>query len=100
MIRLAEANAKMELRNHVVSKDVDHAIALVLESFIQSQKHSVAEELRVKFSRFIKSPSTETDIAHAALHRMFHEKEQAERLRKPSQGMDDEMEQDIFLEMK
>lgn len=99
MIRLAEANAKMELRNHVVSKDVDHAIALVLESFIQSQKHSVAEELRKKFARFIKSPSTETDIAHGALHRMFHEKEQAERLRKPTTEADDEGEQDVFLDM-
>lgn len=100
MVRLAEANAKMELRNHVISKDVDHAIALMLESFVQSQKHSVAEELRVKFSRFIKSPSTEADIAHSALHRMFHDKEQAERLRKPTAGMDDEAEEDIFLDMQ
>jgi DNA replication licensing factor MCM2 len=100
MVRLSEANAKMELRNHVISKDVDHAIALMLESFVQSQKHSVAEELRVKFSRFIKSPSTEADIAHSALHRMFHEKEQAVRLRKPTQGEDDDMEEEIFLELK
>jgi len=100
MIRLAEANAKIELRNHVISKDVDHAIALMLESFVQSQKHSVAEELRVKFARYIKSPSTEADIAHAALHRMFHEKEQAERLRKPLKEVEDEIEEDVFLDMK
>eukprot|EP00746_Dinoflagellata_sp_MGD_P167547 gnl/MRDRNA2_/MRDRNA2_98263_c0_seq1.p1 gnl/MRDRNA2_/MRDRNA2_98263_c0~~gnl/MRDRNA2_/MRDRNA2_98263_c0_seq1.p1 ORF type:complete len:913 (-),score=234.97 gnl/MRDRNA2_/MRDRNA2_98263_c0_seq1:96-2834(-) len=100
MVRLAEANAKLELRNHVISRDVDHAIALMLESFVQSQKHSVAEELRVKFARFIKSPSTEVDIAHAALHRMFHEKEQAERLRRPSQGIDDDMEKEIFIDLQ
>jgi DNA replication licensing factor MCM2 len=100
MIRLAEANAKMELRNHVLSKDVDHAIALMLESFIQSQKHSVAEELRAKFSRYIKSPSTESDIAHSAIHRIFHEKEQAERLRKPAQDAEDEIQEDTFIDLK
>merc|ERR1719420_2655169 len=46
MIRLAEANAKLELRNYVTSADTDNAIALMLESFIQSQKHAVAEDLR------------------------------------------------------
>jgi len=100
MVRLAEANAKMELRNHVISKDVDHAIALMLESFVQSQKHSVAEELRVKFARYIKTPNTEADICHVALHRIFHEKEQAERLRKPISEVEDEVEQDVFLDLK
>ena len=39
LIRLAEANARIELRHHVNSRDIDHAIAVMLESFIQSQKH-------------------------------------------------------------
>jgi len=99
MIRLAEASAKIELRAYVTAKDVDHAIALMLDSFIQSQKHSVAEELRVKFQRYIKSPSTEADLAHAALHRIFHEKEQADRLRRPAGEDISSVEEDnIFLE--
>lgn len=53
LIRLAEANARIELRHHVNSRDIDNAIAVMLESFIQSQKHQVAEELRKKFRRYL-----------------------------------------------
>lgn len=53
LMRIAEANAKMELRQHVSNKDVDNAIGVMLESFIQSQKHQVAEELRKQFKRYI-----------------------------------------------
>jgi len=53
LIRLAEANARIELRHHVNSRDIDNAIAVMLESFIQSQKHQVAEELRRKFRRYL-----------------------------------------------
>merc|ERR1719262_872368 len=52
IIRLAEANARIELRQHVNSRDLDHAIETILESFIQSQKHAVAEELRKRFKRY------------------------------------------------
>merc|ERR1719203_1252624 len=53
LMRIAEANARMELRQHVTAKDVDNAIGVMLESFIQSQKHQVAEELRKRFKRYI-----------------------------------------------
>jgi len=52
LMRIAEANARMELRQHVTNRDVDNAIGVMLESFIQSQKHQVAEELRKKFRRY------------------------------------------------
>merc|ERR1719238_601153 len=53
IVRLSEASAKIELRQHVNSSDLDFAISMMLESFIQSQKHQVAEELRKKFKRYI-----------------------------------------------
>ena len=67
LIRLAEASARIELRHHatwlsrwmesrsseVNSRDIDNAIAVMLESFIQSQKYQVAEELRKKFRRYL-----------------------------------------------
>merc|ERR1719446_1174976 len=53
IIRMAEANARMELREHVLPKDLDNAIGVMFESFTQSQKHQVAEELRQKFRRYI-----------------------------------------------
>merc|ERR1711957_86428 len=52
IIRLTEANARLELRQHVTTKDLDNAISTMLESFIQSQKHQVAEELRKRFRRY------------------------------------------------
>merc|ERR1719230_2040082 len=60
IIRIAEANARMELRQHVNSRDLDHAIETMLESFIQSQKHAVAEELRKRFKRST-TPHTTTE---------------------------------------
>merc|ERR1711937_489193 len=53
IIRIAEAHARIELREHVLPRDLDQAIAVMFESFLQSQKHQVAEELRQKFRRFI-----------------------------------------------
>jgi len=38
MLRMAEAHAKMNLREYVRSEDVNVAIRMLLESFLQSQK--------------------------------------------------------------
>jgi len=42
VLRMAEAHAKMHLRDYVRSDDIDLAIETLLESFLQSQKLSVA----------------------------------------------------------
>jgi DNA replication licensing factor MCM2 len=39
---MAESTAKMNLRDYVRSDDIDLAIEMLLESFLQSQKISVA----------------------------------------------------------
>ncbi|KAL0093775.1 MCM2/3/5 family-domain-containing protein [Phycomyces blakesleeanus] len=46
MIRMAEANAKMHLREYVRSDDVDMAITVALDSFISAQKFSMMKALR------------------------------------------------------
>lgn len=46
MIRLAEAHAKMHLREYVRSDDVDMAIRVALDSFISAQKFSMMKILR------------------------------------------------------
>lgn len=80
MVRMAEANARMELRNIVTSKDVDHAIATMLECFCQSQKHQIAEELRQKFRGFIESVVDQSDLLHMKLRRLFHDEDLTTRL--------------------
>lgn len=42
VLRMSEAMAKMHLRDYVRSDDIDQAIEMLLESFLQSQKLSVA----------------------------------------------------------
>ena len=46
MIRMAEANAKMHLRDYVNEDDVNMAIRIMLESFISTQKFSVMRSMR------------------------------------------------------
>lgn len=45
MIRLAEAHAKMHLRQFVIEEDVDVAVRVVLESFISTQKASIIRHM-------------------------------------------------------
>jgi len=74
LMRIAEANARMELRQHVTNKDVDNAIGVMLESFIQSQKHQVAEELRKRFKRYIVQATPLFDQFVGILERLLKEK--------------------------
>ncbi|XP_002740276.1 DNA replication licensing factor mcm2-like [Saccoglossus kowalevskii] len=53
MIRMAEAHAKMHLRGHVNEDDVNMAIRVMLESFIDTQKFSVMRSMRKNFSRYL-----------------------------------------------
>ena len=46
MIRMAEAHAKMHLREYVTEDDVNMAIRVMLESFIDTQKYSVMRNMR------------------------------------------------------
>merc|ERR1719446_809260 len=80
IIRLAEASARLELRQHVLSKDLDFAISIMLESFIQSQKHAVAEELRKKFRLYIAQATPLSDQFMKLLERLFQDKAEDLRL--------------------
>ena len=46
IIRIAEAHARMHLRGYVHNDDVDMAIRVVLESFIDTQKYAVMRNMR------------------------------------------------------
>jgi len=83
IIRLAEANARLELRQHCTPKDLDNAISVMLESFIQSQKHQVAEELRKKFRRYIAQATPLSDQFMQVLEKLFKDKFEQIRLSRP-----------------
>ncbi|KAG7268402.1 hypothetical protein CRUP_016276 [Coryphaenoides rupestris] len=53
MIRLAEAHARLHLRDYVLEDDVNMAIRVMLESFIDTQKFSVMRSMRKTFARYL-----------------------------------------------
>ena len=53
VMRMAESSAKMHLREHVRQDDVDTAIKVMLESFLQAQKASVRRQLQRSFRKYI-----------------------------------------------
>mmetsp|Transcript_65666 Transcript_65666/g.148159 ORF Transcript_65666/g.148159 Transcript_65666/m.148159 type:complete len:885 (-) Transcript_65666:177-2831(-) len=83
IVRIAEANARLELRQHVLPKDLDNAISVMLESFIQSQKHQVAEELRQKFKRYVAAATPMSDQFMHLLQKMFKDRTEQMRLARP-----------------
>lgn len=65
MIRMSEAHAKLHLRDEVNTNDIDVAIDLLLDSFLQSQKTSVSRQLVKKFEKY---KQRRTDTSHLLLH--------------------------------
>jgi len=53
MIRMAESHAKMHLREFVSEDDVNMAMRVMLESFIDTQKYSVMKNMKRNFSRYL-----------------------------------------------
>jgi DNA replication licensing factor MCM2 len=90
MMRMAEAHAKMHLRDYVRDDDMDSAIRIMLESFIVAQKFSVRRALRRSFAKYI---SHGEDRAHLLLHilqDMFRKEQmyQVVRLRQKNRSED------------
>jgi DNA replication licensing factor MCM2 len=53
IVRMAEASARMHLRDHVRADDVDVAIKVALESFLQAQKISVRKAMQKNFRKYL-----------------------------------------------
>jgi len=53
ILRLSEARAKLHLREYVRSDDVDMAIRIMLESFIDTQKKSIQLSLTKHFKQYL-----------------------------------------------
>lgn len=53
VIRMAEAHARIHLRENVLEEDVSMAIRMMLESFIEAQKFSVMRKMRTTFQKYL-----------------------------------------------
>lgn len=74
MLRMSEAHAKMHLREYVRAEDVDVAIKMLLESFLQSQKSSIASSLRPKLMKYLSSSQDDYDLLYHILKQMVKDK--------------------------
>ena len=74
MVRMAEAHARMHLRDVVRSDDIDLAIRVMLESFISSQKFSVMQHLKRSFGKYITHRKEHSELLNFALNDLFNEK--------------------------
>ena len=73
LIRIAESHARIHLRDHVRDDDVDTAIGMLLESFLQSQKYAVARQLGKRFSRYLRRINEESDLLFHLLNKLFRD---------------------------
>ena len=86
VIRMSEAFAKMQLRDHVIASDIDNAIEMMLDSFLQSQKLSIQKQLERKFSMYRNKKADSTQLL---LHLLKKAVEHRATFLKVQQGLDE-----------
>ncbi len=64
----------MNLRDHVRADDIDLAIKIMLESFLQSQKYSISKSLRKKFNSYLTVQEDHNQLLIALLNRIVKDK--------------------------
>lgn len=74
VIRMSEAWAKLHLREYVRTDDIDNAIMMLLDSFIQSQKLSVARQLSKKFEKYKTRQDDDTQILLHTLKKVVQDR--------------------------
>ncbi|KAL0477309.1 DNA replication licensing factor MCM [Acrasis kona] len=95
MFRMAEASARMHLRDHVTDEDTNTAIQVMLESFIATQKYSVTRSLRQKFVKYLKSDNHDHQFLMHLLKECLSDKVNA----MTDDGEDEDEDVKITIEM-
>ena len=80
VIRMSEAHAKLHLRDFVRTDDVDFAINMLLESFLQSQKVSVSRQLSKKFEKYKNRKQDSTQLMLHTLKKVVSDRAQYNRV--------------------
>jgi len=73
MIRIAESHAKMHLREFVSEDDVNMAMRVMLESFIDTQKYSVMKNMKKNFSKYLSYKRDNNELLLFILRGLAHE---------------------------
>lgn len=90
MMRMAEAHAKMHLRDYVRDDDMDASIRMMLQSFIVAQKFSVRRALKRSFAKYITSGEDREHLLLHILQDMFRKEQMYQVIRMRQQNIPDE----------
>lgn len=74
MVRLAEAHARMHLRDYVRNDDIEVAIRVTLEGFISAQKVSVMRVLRRRFAKYLNARRDHFELLFYLLGKLVQER--------------------------
>ena len=100
MIRMAEASARMHLRNHVSTDDVDLAISVLLNSVIKSQKYAIARSMEKKFYRYLTQKKDAHQLLEFSLRKLFQHAAHNVYARNTRRGEADEAEGAAIVEVE
>ncbi|XP_034945162.1 DNA replication licensing factor Mcm2 [Chelonus insularis] len=70
IIRMAEASAKMHLRDHVREDDINLAIRMMLDSFVDTQKYSVMKSMRHTFQKYLMYKKDHSELLYYILRQI------------------------------
>ncbi|KAL1374278.1 hypothetical protein quinque_009635 [Culex quinquefasciatus] len=70
VIRMSEAHARMHLRDTVQDVDVNMAIRMMLESFIEAQKFSVMKKMRSTFQKYLSFQKDHSELLFFILRQL------------------------------
>jgi len=73
IIRLSEAHAKLHLRDYVRDDDVNMAIRVIVSSFVETQKFSIAKQMQRVFSKYITYKKDNNDLLFFVLSQLGRE---------------------------
>eukprot|EP00546_Thalassionema_frauenfeldii_P003561 CAMPEP_0178934964 /NCGR_PEP_ID=MMETSP0786-20121207/24213_1 /TAXON_ID=186022 /ORGANISM="Thalassionema frauenfeldii, Strain CCMP 1798" /LENGTH=485 /DNA_ID=CAMNT_0020612921 /DNA_START=362 /DNA_END=1819 /DNA_ORIENTATION=- len=90
LMRMAEAHAKMHLRDYVRNDDMNAAISVLLESFFVSQKFSVRKSLRKAFGKFLVDEQDQNSLMLHMLSDLFRNEQMYQIIRMRQKGIEDD----------
>ncbi|XP_008555331.1 DNA replication licensing factor Mcm2 [Microplitis demolitor] len=70
IIRMSEASAKMHLRDHVREDDINLAIRMALDSFVDTQKYSVMKSMRHTFQKYLMYRKDHSELLYYILRQI------------------------------
>ena len=88
IMRLAEAHAKMHLREYVREDDMDASIGMMLTSFITAQKFSVRRQLQRSFAKYTSSGEDRSHLLLQILQDMMRNEAMYQTIRMRQRGED------------